>query len=182
MTGVPLKIAAKYDPKDQEYFEQVVKPMLADPLITWLGPIGEEQKRDLLKNARALLLPIDWPEPFGMVFIEALACGTPVITRARGAVLELLEDGVTGYIRETEEELADAVRNIRGISRMGCRTYAQRRFDIRRMAMEYVNVYAHAQRRQRFSLGAATNGRAPRNAVVSHAAEGMTPLGIASSE
>jgi glycosyltransferase involved in cell wall biosynthesis len=152
-SGIPLKIAAKVDPIDQPYYEQVVAPQLDDPLIQFLGPVGEVRKRKLMANALALLLPIQWDEPFGVVFIEALACGTPVLTCPRGSVPELLRDGVTGYACETDEELVAAVKQVRHISREGCRTYARRRFNIRRMALDYVKVYmqvaAARERRER---------------------------------
>ncbi len=141
--GVPLKIAAKIDPKDRVYFRQVVEPLLAHPLIEFVGSVDERRKRELMRGASALLLPIDWPEPFGMVFIEALACGTPVLTRPRGAAPEIVEDGVTGYIRETDEELAAAVSALPAIDRARCRQAAQQRFDTARMAANYVRVYEH---------------------------------------
>ncbi len=136
-----LKIAAKIDPKDRDFFKREVVPRLDHPLIEFLGPVGERRKRELMTRACALLLPIDWPEPFGMVFIEALACGTPVLTRPRGAAPELLRDGVTGYQRETDEELAAAVGKLASIDRAGCRQYVASRFDTARMALDYVAVY-----------------------------------------
>lgn len=149
MTGIPLIIAAKVDPADRVYFEQVIEPMLNDPLITFIGPVNEERKREIMGNALALLVPIDWPEPFGMVFIEALACGTPVLTCPCGSVPELLEDGVTGYVKETVAELAEAALMIRtNISRAKCRDYAKKRFDIRRLALDYLNVYAKISHRK----------------------------------
>lgn len=147
-TGIPLKIAAKVDSREMPYFESVIKPLLDHPLIEWLGEVGEAEKRELMGNALALILPIDWPEPFGMVFIESLACGTPVITCPRGSVPELLKDGITGYSGCTVEELVDAVDKVRSVSRLGCRRYAKRRFDMRRMALEYVNVYSKVMGRR----------------------------------
>lgn len=147
-SGIPLKIAAKVDPKDEEYFRAEVEPLLDHPLVEFVGELDEAHKRELMGNALALVLPIDWPEPFGMVFIEALACGTPVLTCPHGSVPELLRDGVTGYIRDNVQDLAACVRKLRRISREGCRTYAQRRFDTRRMALEYVNVYSQVQGRR----------------------------------
>lgn len=144
-SGIPLKIAAKMDSKERPYFESFIKPFLDHPLIEWLGEVSEEEKRELMGNALALILPIDWPEPFGMVFIESLACGTPVITCPRGSVPELLKDGVTGYSGCTADELVEAVVKVCSVSRIGCRRYAKRRFDMRRMALEYVNVYAMVQ-------------------------------------
>lgn len=150
--GVPLKIAAKIDHKERPYFERVIRPLLDDPRndppIEFLGEKNEEEKRELLRDALALLLPIDWPEPFGMVFIEALACGTPVLTRPCGSVPELLEDGVTGYIAEDEETLAAAVGRLDRISRFACRTFAEQRFDRQRMAAAYERVYERALGRQ----------------------------------
>lgn len=147
-TGIPLKIAAKVDAKEKPYFESAIKPLLAHPLIEWLGEVDEMGKRELMGNALALILPIDWPEPFGMVFIEALACGTPVLTCPRGSVPELLTDGVTGHSGCTVKELVKAVDKVKSISRIGCRRYAKRRFDMRRMALEYVNVYSKVQGRR----------------------------------
>jgi len=140
---IPLKIAAKVDHKERPYFESTIKPLLAEcgEWVEFVGELDEEGKRELMRGALALLLPIDWPEPFGMVFIEALACGTPVITRPCGSVPELLEDGVTGYIATTEDELVDAVLRVPRISRLGCRIRAEERFDRRRMAADYEAVY-----------------------------------------
>lgn len=148
-TGMPLKIAAKIDPEHRKYYETVIKPMLDDPLIEFLGPVNEKRKLDLMGNALALLLPISWPEPFGMVFIESLACGTPVLTCPRGAAPELLMDGVTGYIRESDDDLAALVGQLRRISRAGCREYVRQKFDIREMALEYVKSYSMVQQRRR---------------------------------
>ncbi len=143
LAGIPLVIAAKVDPKDRDYFEEKVRPLLNDPLIQFVGEANEERKCQLMSGALALLLPIDWPEPFGMVFIESLACGTPVLTRPCGSVPELLRDGVTGYIRADDDGLAEAALRVRDISRAGCRAYARERFDMRRMALDYARVYAH---------------------------------------
>jgi glycosyltransferase involved in cell wall biosynthesis len=141
-TGIPLKIAAKIDPADQEYFETQIKPLMDHPLVEFLGILDEQGKRELMGNALALILPIDWPEPFGMVFIEALACGTPVLTCPCGSVPEILEDGLTGYIRNSVDELAEAALMIRDrISRYRCRKYAKRRFDVRRQALDYITIY-----------------------------------------
>lgn len=142
--GVRLKIAAKTDTKDRPYFKQVVEPLLSDPLIDFLGPVNERRKCELIGHARALLLPIDWPEPFGIVFIESMACGTPVLTRPRGAAAEVVEDGVTGFIRETDAELVAAIHELPSIARAECRQIAEQRFGITRMAEEYVRVYEQA--------------------------------------
>jgi glycosyltransferase involved in cell wall biosynthesis len=139
--GIPLKLAAKLDHHEMLYFDEVIRPLLNHPSIEWLGEIDEAAKRDLMAHALALLVPIGWPEPFGMVFIEALACGTPVLTCPTGAAPELLEDGVTGYTSMEPEMLAVAAQNVSRISRRGCRAYAQQRFDTRLMASNYLNVY-----------------------------------------
>jgi len=139
--GIPLKIAAKIDPKDRKFFEQHIKPQLDDPLIEHLGPVDERRKRELMRNALALLLPIRWPEPFGLVFIEALACGTPVLTCPSGAAPEILAEGVTGFMRKTDEELIEAARRVGEVARPGCRAWAEERFDVRRMTSEYLKTY-----------------------------------------
>lgn len=139
--GVPLKIAAKIDAKDRMYFKQVVAPLLHDPLVEFLGPVNEQRKRALFRGALALLLPITWPEPFGMVFIEALACGTPVLTCPSGAAPEVVRDGVTGFLRESDEDLAAAIFDLPSIDRTRCRREAEERFDTARMADEYIHVY-----------------------------------------
>jgi glycosyltransferase involved in cell wall biosynthesis len=147
-TGIPLKIAAKVDAKESDYFHTVIEPLIEPPLIEFLGELDEMDKRELMGKALALLMPIDWPEPFGMVFIESLACGTPVITCPMGSVPELLLDGVTGAVRCTVDDLVAAVEQVHTISREGCRRYAEQRFDTRRMALEYVNVYSLVQGRR----------------------------------
>jgi len=139
--GIKLKVAAKVDHKEEEYFKKRILPLMDHPLIEWLGEVDEPSKRELMGNALALLMPIDWPEPFGMAFIEALACGTPVITCPHGSVPEILRDGLTGFSGCTEDELVAAVKKLPFISRQACRTYARRRFDRRRMALDYMRVY-----------------------------------------
>ncbi len=139
--GVPLKIAAKVAVPDRAYFQEVVDPILKDPLVEYIGEIGEEEKADFLGNAQALLFPIDWPEPFGLVMIEAMACGTPVIAYPRGSVPELMVDGQTGFICSSEEEAAGAVRRIRDLPRRHCRAIFEARFTARRMADDYLAIY-----------------------------------------
>src|SRR5215472_113662 len=126
---IPLKIAAKVDPVDKQYFESVIKPLLRDRLVEFVGEIGDEEKNAFLGNAYALLLPIDWPEPFGLVMIEALACGTPVIAYRRGSVPEVLEDGVTGFTVQGLEEAVKAVGQIPLLSRSRCRQVFEERFS-----------------------------------------------------
>jgi glycosyltransferase involved in cell wall biosynthesis len=143
--GIPLKIAAKVDSVDREYFETRIAPLLDHPLIDYIGEIGDGRKSEFLGNARALLFPIDWPEPFGLVMIEAMACGTPVIAWNRGSVPEVIEHGVTGYIVDSEEEAVAAVRNIERIDRPTVRAVFERRFAARTMARSYLDLYARLQ-------------------------------------
>jgi glycosyltransferase involved in cell wall biosynthesis len=139
--GVPLRIAAKVDKIDEEYFEQSVKPLLDNPLIDFIGEVSDEEKAELLGGALALLFPIDWPEPFGLVMIEALASGTPVIACRRGSVPEVLRHGQTGWLCENEDEMVEAVARIRQIDRRRCRDEFERRFTVATMAAGYVEVY-----------------------------------------
>jgi glycosyltransferase involved in cell wall biosynthesis len=148
--GVPLRIAAKVDPVDQDYFEASVRPLLDDRLVDFLGEIGGEEKLQLLAHARALLFPIDWPEPFGLVMIESLACGTPVVARRRGSVPEILRDGETGFVCETDDELCQAVARVHELDRRCCRAEFESRFTDTRMAENYVAVYETIRRSSGF--------------------------------
>jgi glycosyltransferase involved in cell wall biosynthesis len=139
--GMRLKIAAKIDKRDWEYYQTVVKPLLADPLVEYVGEIGADEKDRFLGEAYALLFPIDWPEPFGLVMIEALACGTPVIAYRRGSVPEVLEDGVTGFIVENLAEAVRAVGRIQRLDRGKCRRQFEQRFSVSRMTGDYLEVY-----------------------------------------
>jgi glycosyltransferase involved in cell wall biosynthesis len=139
--GIPLKFAAKVDKPDREYFDEVIKPKLDDPLIEFFGEIGEEHKDEFLGNALALLFPIDWPEPFGLVMIEAFACGTPVVAFGCGSVPEILENGKTGFVVGTIEEAIEATRQVESLDRRVCRAEFERRFTVRRMAEDYARVY-----------------------------------------
>ncbi|HLX27356.1 MAG TPA: glycosyltransferase family 4 protein [Casimicrobiaceae bacterium] len=139
--GIPLRIAAKVDKADRDYFESVVEPMLHDPLVEFLGEIGDDRKGDFLGNARALLFPIDWPEPFGLVMIEAMACGTPVIAYSSGSVPEVMEEGRTGFIVREVDDAVEAVRRVPQLSRARCREIFEQRFTADRMARDYVEVY-----------------------------------------
>lgn len=152
--GIPLRIAARVDPVDEAYFRQAVAPHLGHPLISWMGEVGQEEKAALLRAARALLLPVDWPEPFGLVFIEALASGTPVIARRRGSLPEIVRHGGHGWLVETEEELLDAVARIDAIDRAACREHALERFGVARMADDYEHVYRAAVAGERLTLAA----------------------------
>jgi glycosyltransferase involved in cell wall biosynthesis len=139
--GWPLKIAAKVDPADQVYFHQVIEPLLDHPLIEYLGEISEREKGAFLGGAMALLFPIDWPEPFGLVMIEAMACGTPVVAIRGGSVPEVLDEGVTGYICDNVAQAIDATRRVPQLDRRRCRHVFERRFTATRMAEEYSQLY-----------------------------------------
>jgi glycosyltransferase involved in cell wall biosynthesis len=139
--NTPLKIAAKVDEADRPYFESAVVPLVETPLIEYVGEQDDAGKGRLLGNARALLFPVNWPEPFGLVMIEALACGTPVIAFGRGSVPEIIEDGVNGFIVHSEDEAVRAVARLPEIDRRRCRETFERRFTAKRMARDYVDVY-----------------------------------------
>jgi glycosyltransferase involved in cell wall biosynthesis len=154
-TGIPLKIAAKVDAVDRQYFESQIKPLLDDPLVEFIGEIGETQKQEFLGHARALLFPIDWPEPFGLVMIEAMACGTPVIATRCGSVAEVMEDGVSGYVVESVEEAIAAVRRLDAIDRSTVRARFEERFTAPVMARQYVDIYKKLMQAQLRSQKAA---------------------------
>jgi glycosyltransferase involved in cell wall biosynthesis len=147
--GLRVKIAAKVDAADEEYFQAVIKPLLKQPHVEFIGEINEMQKPDFLSRAHALLFPIDWPEPFGLVMIEAMACGTPVITFERGSVPEVIEDGVTGFITRDEADAVRAVHRLGEISRAGVRARFEQRFSARRMAEDYLSLYEELVARPR---------------------------------
>ena len=147
--GVKLRIAAKIDAADREYFDRVVAPLLDDPLIEYIGEIGDAEKAAFLGGARALLFPIDWPEPFGLVMIEAMACGTPVIARPCGSVPEVVRPGVSGFVADSVAELVDAVKRIDTIDRARCRHDFERRFSVARMVDDYEALYRRACARVR---------------------------------
>jgi glycosyltransferase involved in cell wall biosynthesis len=139
--GIPLKIAAKVDRADQAYFTDVIQPMLAGGGVEMVGEIGDQEKPAFLSGAIGLLMPIDWPEPFGLVMIEAMACGTPVIAFNRGSVPEIVEDGLTGFIVEDETSAIAAVSRLAGLSRARVRGRFEQRFTARRMAHDYLGLY-----------------------------------------
>jgi len=139
--GMPLKIAAKVDRVDRRYFKRVIEPLLNDSLVEWVGEISDPEKNEFLGNAYALLFPIDWPEPFGLVMIEAMACGTPVIAYDGGSVPEVMEDGVTGFIVRELDDAAEAIRRVRTLSRARCREVFEKRFTATRMANDHMTVY-----------------------------------------
>ena len=139
--GMPLKIAAKVDRVDKDYFESVIKPLLSNSLVEFVGEIGDMEKDEFLGNAYALLFPIDWPEPFGLVMIEAMACGTPVIAYRDGAVPEVMEQGHTGFVVEGLDDAVEAVGRVPELSRKRCREVFEKRFTATRMAHDYVAVF-----------------------------------------
>ncbi len=139
--GMPLRIAAKVDPVDQEYFEAQIAPELDHPLVEYLGEITDAEKCDFLGNAAAVLCPYDWPEPFGIVLIEALACGTPVVAYRRGSIPEIIEDGVTGFICENLDEMVAAIDRLPLIQRQKCRDAFEARFTVQRMVQDYLALY-----------------------------------------
>jgi glycosyltransferase involved in cell wall biosynthesis len=139
--GLPLKIAAKIDRADRTYFETEIKNLFEQPGIEYIGEIDDSRKSDFLSGAIALLVPIDWLEPFGLVMIEAMACGTPVIVYDKGSAPEIVDDGVTGFIVRNEDEAVAAVAKARTLSRAQVRRRFEERFTARRMAAEYLEVY-----------------------------------------
>lgn len=141
LAGVPIKIAAKVDPADHDFFEEKIRHLLDHPLVEFVGEIGDSEKCEFLSRARALLFPIDWPEPFGLVMIESMACGTPVIAFARGSVPEIIQDGVTGFLVSSVSEAAAAVSKVDQIDRNVCRSVFEQRFSARRMCSDYLDVY-----------------------------------------
>jgi glycosyltransferase involved in cell wall biosynthesis len=154
--GMPLRMAAKVDRADRDYYEQVIRPLLrtAGRHVEFIGEVGGRDKDEFLGNAHALLFPIDWPEPFGLVMIEALICGTPVIAYRRGSVPEVIDDGVTGFIVEGMDEAVRAVDRVAGLRRAECRRVFEERFSAARMARNYLKVYRRVLER--------LDGRAPR--------------------
>jgi glycosyltransferase involved in cell wall biosynthesis len=139
--GIPLKIAAKVDAVDREYFQTVIKPLLSPPEVEYIGEIGESQKSEFLGNALAFMFTIDWPEPFGLAMIEALACGTPVIARPCGSIPEVIRDGVTGFIVKSVDEMAAAVRKVEKLPRQQCRAEFEHRFTAEIMVDNYEQIY-----------------------------------------
>jgi glycosyltransferase involved in cell wall biosynthesis len=139
--GYPLKIAAKVDKVDQAYFDDVIVPLLGKPNIEFIGEIGEDQKAAFLGKAKALLFPIDWPEPFGLVMIEAMACGTPVIAWPCGSVQEIIEPGVTGFVVDSVQDALIALKQVDSLSRNLVRKRFEARFTAELMARNYLRVY-----------------------------------------
>ena len=145
--GIPLKIAAKVDKADEFYFRETIAPMLDGGGVEFIGEINERQKGAFLGNALGLLFPIDWPEPFGLVMIEAMACGTPVLAFGHGSVPEIVEDGITGKIVHSEQDAIKAIPALMALDRRGVRRRFEERFSSTRMAKDYLSVYRSLLRR-----------------------------------
>lgn len=140
-TGYPLKIAAKVDETDRAYFESEIEPMLDDPLVEFLGEIDEPHKQPFLADAAALVFMVDWPEPFGLAMIEAMACGTPVIARRCGSIPEVVDEGITGFVCDHESGAIEAVRRLDALDRRACRRQFEQRFTATTMADNYIEAY-----------------------------------------
>lgn len=164
--GMPLRIAAKIDTPDKGYFEKEIEPLLTGPGVEFIGEINERQKTDFLGNAAALLFPIDWPEPFGLVLIEAMACGTPVIAWNCGSVREIVDHSQTGFVVESEDEAVAAVARISEIQRQRVRRTFARRFGATSMARTYLNIYAQLPMRSQRQLKSRSRGPASTSDVV----------------
>jgi len=154
--GLELRVAAKIDAVDREYFTREIEPLMRQPHVRYLGEIGDHEKSALIGGARALLFPIDWPEPFGMVVIEALSCGTPVLAWPCGSVPELIEPGVNGWIVNSIDEAVEALARVTAIDRAACRASFERRFTADRMARDYVGVYQRLRESSRGGFEART--------------------------
>jgi glycosyltransferase involved in cell wall biosynthesis len=151
--GLPLKVAAKVDTADKAYFEREIEPLLAHANVEFVGEINDAQKPAFLGNARALLFPIDWPEPFGLVMIEAMACGTPVVAWNCGSVPEVIDEHITGRIVDNEDDAVAATREVIGYDRRAVRATFERRFTARAMADRYVQLYDRLAQGRESDLG-----------------------------
>jgi glycosyltransferase involved in cell wall biosynthesis len=146
--GIPLKIAAKVDRVDEDYFRTEILPLIEGPGVEFIGEINEREKTKFLGEAAALLFPVDWPEPFGLVMIEAMACGTPVLAFRCGSIPEVIEDGVTGKVVDSEEEAVAALPEIMSYDRRAVRQRFEEKFNATRMAKDYVNAYRNLLRKR----------------------------------
>jgi glycosyltransferase involved in cell wall biosynthesis len=179
---MPLKIAAKVDHVDREYFKTTVEPLLGQGDVEFIGEIREDQKQEFLGNAAGLVFPIAWREPFGLVMIEAMACGTPVIAFENGSVPEVLNHAVTGFIVHNEDQAVEAVRRIGTLDRTRIRSEFERRFTAQRMAQNYLKLYAgliRSRRLRTLTVAAASNeARARSQATRGHVATALTRDGV----
>jgi glycosyltransferase involved in cell wall biosynthesis len=172
--GMPLKIAAKVDKVDQEYFKTQIEPLLAGADVEFIGEIGEHQKSEFLGNATALLFPIAWREPFGLVMIEAMACGTPVIAFNNGSVPEVLENGLTGFIVRDEDEAVRALSSIDDLNRDRVRAEFERRFTAKHMAQNYVKLFSRLSKMNEAEGPAAIESALLQNAAMAARVAAMT--------
>jgi len=140
-TGMKLRIAAKVDRADEDYYHDTIEPLLRDPLVEYIGEIGESEKPDFLGNAYALVFPIDWPEPFGLVMIEAMQYGTPVVAWDCGSVPEVIDEGITGFVVDNIDDAVHAVKRAGELDRRRCRKVFETRFSVERMTQDYLAVY-----------------------------------------
>jgi glycosyltransferase involved in cell wall biosynthesis len=168
--GIPLKIAAKIDKVDEDYFRNSIRPLIDGPGVEFIGEINEGEKTKFLGEAAALLFPVDWPEPFGLVMIEAMACGTPVLAFRCGSVPEVIEDGITGKVVESEEEAIAALPAILSYDRRAVRQRFEQRFTAESMAKTYVSTY-------RRLLQTRTSGPRPRQLGI-NGGNGFVPASI----
>jgi len=153
--GMRLKIAAKVDKVDREYFAERIEPLLSQPHVEFIGEIGEDAKAEFLGNAAALLFPIAWREPFGLAMIEAMACGTPVVAFRNGSVPEVIDDGLTGFVVDNEDQAVAALTRLNALDRIRIRRRFEERFTARRMAEDYLSVYRRLVSRERPLIAAA---------------------------
>lgn len=170
-SGLPLKIAAKVDPADRKYYEHEIRPLLDQPGVEFIGEIGEHQKSDFLGGAMALLFPIDWPEPFGLVMIESMACGTPIVAWACGSVPEVINEGVTGFVCDSISEAAEAVERVKRLDRAACRRHFESRFLVGRMARDYLEIYQRLIRKPKPSETAGDGRSHPGPGPVLHSGD-----------
>ena len=154
--GIPLKIAAKVDKMDQEYFESCIEPLLDGKGVEFIGEIGYSEKNEFLGNAAALLFPISWPEPFGLVMIEAMACGTPVIAYPFGSVPEVMAEGISGFMVSDLQGAVEAIKKIDTIDRKKVRKHFEQRFTAQRMALDYLKIYERMVSRKKAPLAASS--------------------------
>jgi glycosyltransferase involved in cell wall biosynthesis len=159
-TGTPLKVAAKIDRADQAYFDAQIRPLLRDRLVEFVGEIGESEKSAFLGGAKALLFPIDWPEPFGLVMIESMSCGTPILAWNCGSVPEIIEPGVNGYIVESMHEAVAAARAIGYLDRGRVRQSFERRFSAEQMARTHLDLYTRMLQHSEMRICNTVNMRA----------------------
>jgi len=144
--GMHLKIAAKVDPVDRQYFDEVVKPLLNDPRVEFLGEVTDDQKQELMGNAFALIhTPVQFPEPFGLVMIESMACGTPTVAFRAGSIPEVIDEGTTGFVVDDVASAVQALQKVSSLSRRRCRQVFEKRFTSERMVNDYLSVYNQLQ-------------------------------------